>query len=117
MNQEVGEQLEELQQKIGIAFGDLSLLRAALTHSSYANENPEVAPQDNERLEYLGDAVLQLISAEYLYKTRPEAKEGELTQVRSAMVNTVTLAALSEELGLGDHLSLGKGIAKGGGRA
>jgi ribonuclease-3 len=108
--------LEELQEKIGIAFRDPGLLLEALTHSSFANENPHVSPRDNERLEYLGDAVLQLISAEYLYKVRPEAKEGEMTQVRSAMVNTNTLAALSEELGIGNYLYLGKGIAKGGGR-
>src|SRR5260370_24760777 len=108
--------LEELQEKIGIAFRDPSLLLEAMTHSSFANENPHISPRDNERLEYLGDAVLQLISAEYLYKMRPEAKEGEMTQVRSAMVNTNTLASLSEELGLGNYLYLGKGIAKGGGR-
>jgi ribonuclease III len=93
------------------------LLQEALTHSSFANETPQVSPRDNERLEYLGDAVLQLITAEYLYKYRPSAQEGELTQTRSAMVNTNTLAALSEDLGVGDHLYLGKGIAKGGGRS
>jgi ribonuclease-3 len=108
--------VRELQQHIGIAFRDPSLLQEALTHSSFANENPHISPRDNERLEYLGDAVLQLISAEYLYKMRPEAKEGEMTQVRSAMVNTNTLATLSEELGIGNYLYLGKGIAKGGGR-
>jgi ribonuclease III len=99
-----------------VAFRDLTLLREALTHSSFANESPQVSPRDNERLEYLGDAVLQLITAEYLFKLRQEAKEGEMTQLRSAMVNTNTLAALAEELGLGDYLFLGKGIAKGGGR-
>jgi ribonuclease III len=108
--------LEELQDKVGVAFRDLALLREALTHSSFANESPHVSPRDNERLEYLGDAVLQLITAEYLFKLRPGAKEGEMTQLRSAMVNTNTLAALAEELGLGDYLFLGKGIAKGGGR-
>lgn len=75
-----------------------------------------MSPRDNERLEYLGDAVLQLISAEYLYKHHPGATEGELTQTRSAMVNTNTLAQLAEELDLGSYLYLGKGIAKGGGR-
>jgi ribonuclease III len=87
-----------------------------VTHSSFANENPSVSPRDNERLEYLGDAVLQLIAAEYLYKHHPGATEGELTQTRSAMVNTNTLAQLAEELDLGSYLYLGKGIAKGGGR-
>jgi len=76
-----------------------------------------VSPRDNERLEYLGDAVLQLITAEYLYKHHPGATEGELTQTRSAMVNTNTLAQLAEELDLGSYLYLGKGIAKGGGRS
>jgi ribonuclease III len=95
----------------------VALLREALTHSSFANESPHVSPRDNERLEYLGDAVLQLITAEYLFKLKPGAKEGEMTQLRSSMVNTNTLAALGEELGLGDYLYLGKGIAKGGGRS
>jgi len=109
-------QLEELQEKIGVAFRQPALLREALTHSSFANENPEISPRDNERLEYLGDAVLQLITAEYLFKLNPGAREGEMTQVRSIMVNTNTLAALAEEIGLGDYLYLGKGIARGGGR-
>lgn len=108
--------LDGLQERIGIAFRDAGLLREALTHSSFANESPQVSPHDNERLEYLGDAVLQLITAEYLFKLRPDAEEGEMTQVRSAMVNTNTLAALAEGLALGDYLFLGKGIARGGGR-
>ena len=87
-----------------------------MTHSSFANENPQQSPRDNERLEYLGDAVLQLITAEYLYKHHPGATEGELTQTRSAMVNTNTLAQMAEQLDLGSYLYLGKGIAKGGGR-
>jgi ribonuclease III len=76
-----------------------------------------VSPRDNERLEYLGDAVLQLITAEYLYKHHPGATEGELTQTRSAMVNTNALASMAEQLDLGSYLYLGKGIAKGGGRS
>jgi ribonuclease-3 len=91
-------------------------LLEAVTHSSFANENPQQSPRDNERLEYLGDAVLQLITAEYLYKHHPGATEGELTQTRSAMVNTNTLAQMAEQLDLGSYLYLGKGIAKGGGR-
>jgi ribonuclease III len=93
------------------------LLLEAVTHSSFANESPHLSPRDNERLEYLGDAVLQLITAEYLYKHHPGAAEGELTQTRSAMVNTNTLALLAEQLDLGSYLYLGKGIAKGGGRS
>jgi ribonuclease-3 len=91
-------------------------LLEAVTHSSFANESPHQSPRDNERLEYLGDAVLQLITAEYLYKHHPGATEGELTQTRSAMVNTNTLAQMAEQLDLGSYLYLGKGIAKGGGR-
>jgi ribonuclease-3 len=91
-------------------------LLEAVTHSSFANESPHLSPRDNERLEYLGDAVLQLITAEYLYKHHPGAAEGELTQTRSAMVNTNTLALLAEQLDMGSYLYLGKGIAKGGGR-
>jgi ribonuclease III len=109
--------MDELQERIGIAFRDPGLLRQALTHSSFANESPHVSPRDNERLEYLGDAVLQLITAEYLFKLRPDAEEGEMTQVRSAMVNTNTLATLAEDLDLGEFLLLGKGIARGGGRS
>jgi len=109
--------LVQLQQKIGIHFRDPDLLLEAVTHSSFANESPHVSPRDNERLEYLGDAVLQLITAEYLYKHHPGAAEGELTQTRSAMVNTNTLAQLAEQLDLGSYLYLGKGIAKGGGRS
>jgi ribonuclease III len=109
--------LQSLQQKIGIHFRDPALLLEAVTHSSFANESPHLSPRDNERLEYLGDAVLQLITAEYLYKHHPGATEGELTQTRSAMVNTNTLAQLAEQLDLGSYLYLGKGIAKGGGRS
>ena len=112
----LAQSLQQLQQKIGIHFRDPGLLLEAMTHSSFANESPNLSPRDNERLEYLGDAVLQLISAEYLYKHHPGATEGELTQTRSAMVNTNTLAQLAEELDLGSYLYLGKGIAKGGGR-
>jgi ribonuclease-3 len=112
----LAQSLQQLQQKIGIHFRDPGLLLEAVTHSSFANESPHLSPRDNERLEYLGDAVLQLISAEYLYKHHPGATEGELTQTRSAMVNTNTLAQLAEQLDLGSYLYLGKGIAKGGGR-
>ena len=112
----LAQSLQLLQQKIGIHFRDPELLLEAVTHSSFANESPHLSPRDNERLEYLGDAVLQLITAEYLYKHHPGATEGELTQTRSAMVNTNTLALLAEQLELGSYLYLGKGIAKGGGR-
>jgi len=115
--QPLAQSLQLLQQKIGIHFRDPGLLLEAVTHSSFANENPAVSPRDNERLEYLGDAVLQLIAAEFLYKHHPGASEGELTQTRSSMVNTNTLAQLAEELDLGSYLYLGKGIAKGGGRS
>src|SRR4030081_1578624 len=105
------------EENTGLEIPDEGLRRARRTHSSFANESPHVSPRDNERLEYLGDAVLQLITAEYLFKLRPGSKEGEMTQIRSAMVNNNTLAALGEELGLGSYLDLGQGIARGGGRS
>ena len=87
-----------------------------MTPGPYANEYPGLGGRDNERREYLGDAVLQLVTAEYLDKIRPSAHEGELTQNRSAMVNTNTLASLAADLELGDYLYLGKGVARTGGR-
>jgi len=107
-----------LQKRIAVRFRHPELLREAMTHASWNNERgaPSGPGHDNERLEYLGDAVLQLITAEYLYKHHPGASEGELTQTRSAMVNTNTLAQLAEQLDMGSYLYLGKGIAKGGGR-
>jgi len=93
------------------------LLRQALTHRSYNNEHPESGSADNERLEYLGDAVLELIAAEHLYHTYLTSDEGELTRLRASVVNTKSLARLASRLSLGDYLLLGKGAHKTGARS
>ncbi len=96
-------------------FKDSSLLLRALTHRSYINEHAG-AGEDNERLEFLGDAVLDFLSGSYLYRTFPELDEGGLTRMRAALVNTEGLAALALEIELGPHLRLGKGEDDSGGR-
>jgi ribonuclease III len=108
--------LSLLQQKLGITFSDPVLLELALIHSSYINENPGIAPASNERLEFLGDAVLGLVMAEKLYLKFPDSAEGELTRLRSALVRRETLAQVSELIDLGDFLYLGNGEEAGGGR-
>jgi ribonuclease-3 len=108
--------LRLFQQEIGIPFNDSSLLELALVHSSYINENPGVAPASNERLEFLGDAVLGLVIAEKLYQDFPESDEGELTRLRSALVRRETLAQIARTINLGEYLSLGIGEEAGGGR-
>lgn len=106
--------LEELQARAGIAFRDASLLRRALTHHSYLNEHPE-EPEDNERLEFLGDAVLDFLSGSMLYNRFPEMSEGQLTRLRSALVRTEQLAAFARRLGIGPAIRLGKGETEAGG--
>lgn len=108
--------LTALQQALGITFSDLSLLEQALIHSSYLNENPETIPYSNERLEYLGDAVLGLVVAEKLYRDNPDFDEGSMTRLRSALVRKETLARVAKNIGLGEHLYLGKGEDSSGGR-
>src|SRR5258708_39575973 len=110
--------MEAFQQRIGVRFRRIELLREAMTHASWNNERgrPSGPGYDNERLEYLGDAVLELVVGEYLFKRFPEYDEGQLTQLRAALVNTSTLARLAERLGLGDVLFVGKGAAKTGAR-
>lgn len=107
--------LQELGRRLGVAFGDLSLLDRALRHSSFANENPESGPS-NEQLEFLGDAVLSLAVSHLLLATFPDSPEGELSRRRAALVNARQLAALARELNLGDYLLLGKGEERQGGR-
>jgi ribonuclease-3 len=109
---------DALQERIGVRFRRLELLREAMTHASWNNERgePSGPGHDNERLEYLGDAVLELIVGEYLFRRFPGYDEGQLTQLRAALVNTVSLARLGERLQLGDTLLLGKGAAKTGAR-
>jgi len=107
----------EFEQKTGATFKDKGLLRTAFTHRSYLNENRRNGMEHNERLEFLGDAVLELIVTEYLYAKYPEKNEGDLTAYRSALVNAVTLATVAEGLGMNEHLLLSRGEAKDTGRA
>jgi ribonuclease-3 len=99
-----------------LRFNDKSLLLRALTHPSYLNENPEEGLEDNERLEFLGDAVLDFVSGEWLYHHFPEASEGRLTRLRAALVRTETLARFARESNLGAALRLGHGEEDSGGR-
>jgi ribonuclease-3 len=101
---------------IGYRFKEEGLLTQALTHSSYANEKHMKKGSDNERLEFLGDAVLELASSEFLYEKYPDMPEGELTKLRASLVCEPTLAFCTEPLGLGDYLLLGKGEDLTGGR-
>ena len=97
-------------------FRDPSLLERALTHRSYLNEHPELASDDNERLEFLGDAVLDFVTGAWLYNRFPELQEGRLTSLRAALVKTETLAEFALKIGLNEHLRLGKGEMESGGR-
>jgi ribonuclease-3 len=106
-----------LQEKLGVSFNDPSRLRQALTHSSYINENPTSALDCNERLEFLGDAVLGQVISEKLYRDLPQADEGEMTTLRAALVKRDTLARLATAISLGDYLYLGKGEEASGGRS
>lgn len=105
-----------LQQAIEISFHDLSLLQQAFIHSSYVNENPGFHLPDNERLEFLGDALLSFVVAEKLCHEFPQASEGELTEFRISLIRQETLAQLAATLKLGDYLLLGKGEEASGGR-
>jgi ribonuclease-3 len=104
-------------QKLGVSFNNPGLLTEALTHRSYLNEHRDYAGSHNERLEFLGDAVLELATTDFLFKKFPTKTEGELTAYRAALVNTVSLAALGAALGVSDYLLLSKGEAKDTGRA
>ncbi|EAX48708.1 Ribonuclease III [Thermosinus carboxydivorans Nor1] len=107
--------LRDLAASLGISFNDLGLLHQALVHTSYANE-VKGGVEHNERLEFLGDAVLELIISEYLYRNFPELPEGELTKARARLVCEPSLAQCASRLGLGKYLLLGKGEAVSGGR-
>ena len=106
----------ELEKTLGVSFQHPELLTQALTHSSYANENPGSAPSSNERLEYLGDAILGLIVAENLFRDFPGMTEGEMTRFRSILVKQETLARVAESINLGNYLYLGKGEEASGGK-
>ena len=106
----------ELQDKIGYEFKQEKLLRQALTHSSFANEKHLRKHSDNERLEFLGDAVLEIVSSDFLYKAYPDKSEGDLTKLRASLVCEPTLAICTREMELGKYLFLGKGENLTGGR-
>jgi ribonuclease-3 len=105
-----------LERSVGWRFQQRSLLAEALTHRSYVYETPKAGLAPNERLEFLGDAILAFLSAEYLFRTYPGLSEGELTDARAALVKTPTLAAFARGLRLGDYLRLGRGEQRSGGR-
>lgn len=109
--------LKKLQAVMGLEFRDQSLLQRALTHKSYLNEHPRKGLEDNQRLEFLGDAVLDFVSGEWLYNRFPEAMEGRLTRLRAALVRTETLAEFAAECQIGEALLLGRGEEDSGGRA
>jgi len=106
-----------LEQKLGVIFKNKNLLKEALTHRSYLNENPSWPLPHNERLEFLGDAVLELAVTEILFSRYPTSPEGELTSIRSALVNYQMLADIAKNMELGDYVFLSKGEAKDAGKA
>ena len=110
------EMLAKLEQTCGYVFRDKSLLSHAMVHSSYINEHHMKREENNERLEFLGDAVLELSSSDFLYREYPDRPEGELTRFRASIVCEPTLARCARELGLGTYLFLGKGEDAEGGR-
>ncbi|MFC4810680.1 ribonuclease III [Paenibacillus sp. GCM10023250] len=107
---------EELQQRLQLRFRANKLLRQAFTHTSYVNEHRQNGTEHNERLEFLGDAILQLTVSEYLYRTFPERPEGQLTRMRASIVCEASLARFAELLDLGKHILLGRGEEQLGGR-
>ena len=108
--------MKTLEEKIGYTFRDPTLLENALTHSSYANEHREKGMPSNERLEFLGDSILGLVTADYLYHKHPDLPEGDLTRMRAALVCESSLVEVAKSLDLGSYLKLGKGEESGGGR-
>ena len=109
--------IKDLEGAIGYRFQNITLLQNALTHSSYANERWHNSLLSNERLEFLGDSILGMVVAEHLYKQFPDRPEGELTKMRADMVCETSLAAIAEKIGLGQHLLLGHGEDRLGGRS
>ncbi|MCC6405227.1 MAG: ribonuclease III [Candidatus Yanofskybacteria bacterium] len=106
-----------LQERIGYTFKDQSLLRHAVTHRSYLNEHPDWPVGHNERLEFLGDAVLELVVTEYLYEHYPSTPEGEMTNWRAALVNATMLSGITNDFDLNAHMLLSRGEARDTGRA
>lgn len=106
----------ELKERYGIVFHDVNLLEQAFTHSSYVNEHRYLKLSDNERLEFLGDAVLELLVSQYLYKQFPELPEGKLTKMRAAIVREDSLSKFAKECHFDQYILLGKGEENSGGR-
>ena len=104
-------------EKTGIVIKDKSILKRAFTHRSYINENRNLGLSHNERLEFLGDAVLELVTTDYLFTNYPKKNEGDMTALRSALVNTNNLSDVASEIGVNDHMLFSKGEAKDTGRA
>ena len=109
--------IKDLEAAIGYRFQNISLLQNALAHSSYANERWHDSLKSNERLEFLGDSILGMVVADYLYRNFPDRPEGELTRMRADMVCENSLAAVADKVGLGQHLLLGHGEERFGGRS
>ena len=109
--------IKDLEAAIDYRFKDITLLQNALSHSSYANERWHDSLKSNERLEFLGDSILGMVTAEYLYRNFPDRPEGDLTRMRADMVCERALAVVAERIHLGEHLLLGHGEEAGGGRS
>ncbi|MCX6752957.1 MAG: ribonuclease III [Candidatus Nomurabacteria bacterium] len=107
----------DFEKKTGIIFKDKDLLKQAFIHRSYINENTNTGLSHNERLEFLGDAVLELVVTDYLYRKYPNHTEGELTSLRSALVNAIIIAEIATDCGMNDFLLLSKGESKDMGKA
>tara|TARA_B100000745_G_scaffold300564_1_gene255360 strand:- start:46568 stop:47257 length:690 start_codon:yes stop_codon:yes gene_type:complete len=107
----------EFEKRVGCVFNDKQLIQTAFTHRSYVNENRDVATEHNERLEFLGDAVLELVITDFLFTKYKDRPEGELTAFRAALVNTVSISESASSLGMNDFLLLSKGEEKDTGRA
>lgn len=109
-------QLEELMDKLEIWFSDLYLLDKALTHSSYTFENKLPSTMNNERLEFLGDAVLKLVASEYLYERFPDYQEGDMTKIRAILISDNVLSKIADKISIGEYLNLGYHEERSGGR-
>ncbi len=110
-------QFSDFEQKTKIVFKDKNLLKQAFIHRSYINENTNTRLSHNERLEFLGDAVLELVVTDFLYRKYPNYTEGELTALRSALVNAIIISEVALDIGMNDYLLLSKGEAKDSGKA
>src|SRR3989344_1217997 len=108
---------KSFEERLGLQFNDLNLLRQAFTHRSYLNEHRGEVEGHNERLEFLGDAVLELIATHFLYEKFPDKPEGDLTAYRAALVNATTCAEVADKVGMDDYLLLSRGESKDKGRA